>query len=88
MSIFSALGATLSVLDADRFLRSFSTHLLPFHPPSMIMLGRKIVKVLGVLMHASALSSANLQWAQVWVSSEADVVRCLGLKGCLAPSGM
>lgn len=54
----------------------------------MIMLGRKIVKVLGVLMHASALSSANLQWAQVWVSSEADVVRCLGLKGCLAPSGM
>ncbi|ADV21458.1 hypothetical protein CNBI0300 [Cryptococcus gattii WM276] len=32
--------------------------------------------------------STNLQWAQVWVSSEADVARCLGLKGCLAPSGI
>lgn len=54
----------------------------------MIILGRKAVKVLGVLMHASALGSANLRWAQVWVSSEADVAKCLGLKGCLAPSGM
>lgn len=76
------------MLDADRFLRSFSNHLLPFHPLSMIIHGRKAVKVLGVLMHASALGSANLQWAQVWVSSEADVARCLGLKGCLASSGM
>lgn len=78
----------MSVVDADRFLRSFSTHLLPLHPPSMIILRRKAIKVLGVLMHASALSSANLQWAQIWVSSEADAARCLELKGSLAPSGM
>ncbi|KAE8538365.1 hypothetical protein D1P53_004718 [Cryptococcus gattii VGV] len=57
---------------SDHLINFFATH----------------IKVLGVLMHASALSSANLQWAQVWVSSEADVARCLGLKGCLAPSGI
>ncbi|OXG29559.1 hypothetical protein C367_02005 [Cryptococcus neoformans Ze90-1] len=45
-------------------------------------------KVLGILMHATPNSSANLQWAQVWVPSEADVVRCLGLKECLVPSGI
>ncbi|ODN87687.1 hypothetical protein L198_06911 [Cryptococcus wingfieldii CBS 7118] len=42
-------------------------------------------KVLGVLLHPS---TNDRLWAQIWVSSELDVQKCLELKGTLAPSGI
>ncbi|ODN79299.1 hypothetical protein L202_03311 [Cryptococcus amylolentus CBS 6039] len=42
-------------------------------------------RVLGVLLHPS---TNDRLWAQIWVSSELDVQKCLELKGTLAPSGI
>ncbi|WWC92641.1 uncharacterized protein L201_007600 [Kwoniella dendrophila CBS 6074] len=45
-------------------------------------------RVLGVLLHPQSTSTTTLQWAQLWVGSQAEVERCLELKQHLAPSGI
>ncbi|WWC73845.1 uncharacterized protein I206_107817 [Kwoniella pini CBS 10737] len=45
-------------------------------------------RVLGVLLHPQSTSSVTLQWAQLWVASQAEVARCMNLKELLAPSGI
>ncbi|WWC66036.1 uncharacterized protein I303_108658 [Kwoniella dejecticola CBS 10117] len=45
-------------------------------------------RVLGVLLHPQSTSSATLQWAQLWVGSQAEVAKCMDLKHHLAPSGI
>ncbi|WVQ66209.1 uncharacterized protein L199_004388 [Kwoniella botswanensis] len=45
-------------------------------------------RVLGVLLHPQSTSSTTLQWAQLWVGSQAEVERCMDLKQHLAPSGI
>ncbi|OCF73367.1 hypothetical protein I204_06599 [Kwoniella mangroviensis CBS 8886] len=45
-------------------------------------------RVLGVLLHPQSTFSSTLQWAQLWVGSQAEVERCMDLKQHLAPSGI
>ncbi|WVW87091.1 hypothetical protein I302_109148 [Kwoniella bestiolae CBS 10118] len=55
---------------------------------NLINLFSTTTRVLGVLLHPQSTSSTTLQWAQLWVGSQAEVERCMDLKQHLAPSGI